>query len=666
MMLRNLRLVTRHLVIVGVAVIGMASIGGLAVYELRNNLMLERQTKVRHTVEVVISLLEFYATEAQKGILSKDTAQHRALNAVKSLRYDQRSYFWINDFNTRMLMHPYWPELENRDVSELKDINGNRFLKGAVDLLATRDGAFITYYWPVPETTKPIPKLSYVAKFEPWGWMVGSGIYIGDVQDIFLRRLVIIGAVMALIILAVTATAIYVSVGVTRPVEAIRRGMLRLAEGDREIDVPHTDRRDEIGDLARAMDVFKSNLLRYEQLRQERERIKADSEAALRQSEAQFRELADLLPEVVFETDQKGRILYLNRKGIGIWGYTEEELKKGVTPLDCLIPEDRERAKSPVLGGIDGSVEEPNEYTALDRNGRTWPVAIHSAPVRRNGDIVGLRGLIFDISKIKKTEDDLRLAKEEAEFANRAKSEFLANMSHELRTPLNSIIGFSDVIKGEMFGPIVPGQYLEYALDINESGKHLLEVINDILDLSSIESGNMPLRESTVDVMMVLKACCRIVKVRAQKAGVELELDIPPGLPPFKGDERRLRQILLNLLSNAIKFTPTRGRVRIRAWIEKDGRLAISVTDSGIGIAPEDIPVVLAPFGQVAGSLTRSYEGTGLGLPLSKRLTEMHGGTLTIASEMGKGTSVVVHFPADRLLGDVSEKAHEHGHPALL
>ena len=250
--------------------------------------------------------------------------------------------------------------------------------------------------------------------------------------------------------------------------------------------------------------------------------------------------------------------------------------------------------------------------------------------------------------ELRRNEHNLRLARDEAEAANRAKSEFLAAMSHELRTPLNAIIGFSEIIERETFGPVGTAKYGEYAHDINASGHHLLSLINDILDLSKIEYGAEDLREESVDVPGLVRSALTLVGQRSEERGLQLALEIPDKLPPLWADARKVTQILVNLLTNSIKFTEPGGTVTIRAWCPTDGGHAVQVIDTGIGILPPDLPKALSRFGQVDSDLNRQYEGTGLGLPLAKAFAEAHGGDLELLSEVGVGTTVTVRFPAER------------------
>ena len=245
---------------------------------------------------------------------------------------------------------------------------------------------------------------------------------------------------------------------------------------------------------------------------------------------------------------------------------------------------------------------------------------------------------------------DLAVARDQSEAANRAKSDFLAAMSHELRTPLNAIIGFSEIIGSETFGPVGSVKYREYGRDIHSSGIHLLALISDILDLSKVESGKDKLHDEEIDLDEVAPAVLRLVQQRADSQAVELDLDLPESLPRLWADERKLRQILTNLLTNAIKFTKSGGKVTLRIRCRPETGHVIQVSDTGIGIAIADIPVVLSQFGQVDNMLNRQLDGTGLGLPLTKSWVELHGGSLDLQSEVGVGTIVTVRFPAERIV----------------
>jgi len=251
-----------------------------------------------------------------------------------------------------------------------------------------------------------------------------------------------------------------------------------------------------------------------------------------------------------------------------------------------------------------------------------------------------LGGLAANLNRVSA---ELGQLNEELEAANRHKSEFLANMSHELRTPLNAVIGFSEVLQERMFGELNEKQ-AEYVQDILISGRHLLSLINDILDLSKVEAGRMELELAPFHLPSTLESALTLLRERATRHGVTLGLEVDEHLDDFVADERKVRQVVLNLLSNAVKFTPEGGRVEVRALLE-DSFVRISVTDTGAGIAPEDQAKIFEAFSQVGTDQARKHEGTGLGLTLTRRFVELHGGEISVESTVGKGSTFAFTLP---------------------
>jgi PAS domain S-box-containing protein len=375
------------------------------------------------------------------------------------------------------------------------------------------------------------------------------------------------------------------------------------------------------------------------------------AEAALRHSEQRLSLHRDHTPLGAVEWDPEGRVVAWNAAAEHIFGYRREEII-GRRSAELIIPAHVRPKVAATLQAVwrgEGGRRSTNEN--LTKDGRIIVCDWYNTPlIDADGRVMGVASLVQDITQRIKAEAELREAKEAAEASDRTKSEFLANISHELRTPLNAIIGFSEVIAEAMMGPVGTPRYTEYARDIRNSGVHLLSIINDLLDISKIEAGRFELHEETAAPHELLEASIRLVRERAEKAGLRCEMLAPTDLPQLAVDPRAMKQILLNLLSNAVKFTPSGGSVRANAHLDAAGGLVFAVADTGIGMRPEDIPRALAPFTQIDSQFSRRHEGTGLGLPLAKKLVELHGGSLDLASTPGQGTTVTVRLPPTRVI----------------
>jgi PAS domain S-box-containing protein len=355
--------------------------------------------------------------------------------------------------------------------------------------------------------------------------------------------------------------------------------------------------------------------------------------------------------DAIITVDAAGRVVQFNPAAEQMFGYACEVAQGQPMPDLIIPPRYRQRHRDGLARylatGASQILGRRIELMAMRGDGSEFPVELAITATTLNG-APQFTAFLRDITERKQVKDALLAATAQAETANRAKSEFLANMSHELRTPLNAVVGFSEVLRDQIMGPL-DERYREYAGDINSAGRHLLDVINEVLDLSKIEVGRLDLRDETVSIGEIVEACRRVIAGEADAAGVTLILNLPANLPLLRADEMRFKQILLNLLSNAVKFTPTGGSISVTAATTAAG-LVITVADTGIGMAAEDIPVALEPFRQIDSTLSRRYEGTGLGLPLAKRLAELHDGELEIESQPGRGTTVHIRLPAGRMV----------------
>ena len=353
-------------------------------------------------------------------------------------------------------------------------------------------------------------------------------------------------------------------------------------------------------------------------------------------------------PSMVFITDAKGNIEYINAMFTKISGYSASEvsgknpriLKSGSTPTEVY---------DELWRTIKSGQEWRGELEDRRKDGSTfWAYATISPVTNEVGVITHYVSMHEDITKRKQIEFLESEARQQAEIANRAKSELLANMSHELRTPLNAIIGFSHMFQEKVFGPLGHEKYDEYAADITNSGQHLLTLINDILDVSAIESGKLELNEEFIDTAMIIESSIRMVSSRAENGDILLRTNIAEDFPKMYGDERRIKQILINLLNNSVKFTDPGGNVSVEARLAETRSIILTVTDTGIGMNETELAKALEQFGQVDSTHTRKYEGSGLGLPLTVGLVNLHNGDLEIKSIKGTGTTVTIRFPPER------------------
>lgn len=357
-------------------------------------------------------------------------------------------------------------------------------------------------------------------------------------------------------------------------------------------------------------------------------------------SQEQFRDFAEVASDWYWETGPDHRFTYMS-PGIRRFG-RDPDARIGRDRTDIASEADLASPKWREHSAVLESHQPFRNFVYSCKVGTEAEriVAVSGKPVfDASGTFMGYRGASRDITKEVIAEQELRKAKAAAEDASRAKSEFLAKMSHELRTPLNAVIGFSEALLAEYAGALGPKQR-NYVDHIRNSGKHLLALVNDVLDLAKIEAGRLKIDLEPLDIVAVIKECLSLVSPKIEKGNLGLAAEFQSDLPPYLGDRRSLTQVFLNLFSNAIKYTPAGGMLRVVVRSVENGDLRIEVIDTGIGIAPEEMPHIFTPFGT-----KRKSEGTGLGLSIAKSLVEHHGGAINVVSEPGGGTNVIIRLP---------------------
>jgi two-component system cell cycle sensor histidine kinase PleC len=431
-------------------------------------------------------------------------------------------------------------------------------------------------------------------------------------------------AITVLALLLATAITFYLKNAIVRPLSAAARVADRIAAGQLQTAIP-AGGEDETGALLKSMTVMQDNIRRM-----------MDREQALRRSaETRLVDALETSREGVMLVAADGCVVMANSTLRDFFPAVRERLTPGVA-FDAALA---------LIQGQLAATQAPSRdlnssgHAELELADGRWLRMTVSA-TSEGGSII----FLSDFTAIKEREETLRRAKQEAEAANASKTRFLANMSHELRTPLNAIIGFSEIISGQYFGGLGNERYLDYSHDILRSGRHLLAVINDVLDLSKSESGKMSLALADIDMRDLLDDCIAMVREQCAEAGLALRLEGMEGDLSLRADAAKLRQIFLNLLSNAVKFTEKGGTILLSASAVPDA-VSVTVGDTGIGMDPEDVEVAFQPFRQIDNRLERRYEGAGLGLPLTKALADLHGASIAVDSARGRGTRITVTFP---------------------
>jgi PAS domain S-box-containing protein len=401
---------------------------------------------------------------------------------------------------------------------------------------------------------------------------------------------------------------------------------------------------------ARTLELVKT----IKELRQEiSERKRFEDE--LGASEEKFRHLANLLPQTVYELDTSGKAIYANLCGFKLTGYTKADFQKGVQASELFIPEDRERITNNIMDILSNQPPSGNEFTLRKKNGETCPVLIYSRRIVRNEKLVGLRGILIDITERKEFEQKLLQAKEAAEKANTAKNSFLAHMSHELRTPMNGVLGITELL---LHTPLNEEQE-KYLMTVTQSGNVLLKILNDILDLTRIEADKFSIEQTDFSLRKAVENSADLfsgsIIIKGLKFSYQIDEQVPDTLV---GDPIRLSQVLSNVLSNSQKFTDE-GAIKLEVCLLEETnqtiRLRFAVEDTGIGISGENLPLIFQSFSQADNSTTRKYGGAGLGLTIAKDIVERMGGSIDIKSQEGSGTRIWFELDFDKSTSQLDE-----------
>ncbi len=388
-------------------------------------------------------------------------------------------------------------------------------------------------------------------------------------------------------------------------------------------------------------------------------RLREQAQADLQETRDVYQSLVDALPQTVYRINRAGNVTFINDTYLKLTGMRREDLI-GRSASDVYPPELAEKYRADDESVfLTGETYRGTEDHVLPNSDEHSYVEVVKVPVRNDsGEIVELQGMFWDVTDRVSAEKKLKQALLEAEQASRAKSDFLANMSHELRTPLNSIIGFSEIMTNEHYGSMGNEKYAEYSGDVYRTAKHLLTLINELLDIVRIESGHIDLQEEVVDLEALFEDCIHSIQPMTSKKKQTVETSIASGAEAVLADARLTKQMLLNLLSNATKFTADGGSITVSAFLDPLGDLVIRIRDNGNGIPPEKLANVTQPFVQLDEDAYRTQEGTGLGLSVTKGFAEAHGAKLKVESEVGVGTSASIDFPAYRVPAEIVETAH--------
>jgi signal transduction histidine kinase len=557
---------------------------------------------------------------------SRDELEEMVRESLRPIRFNNgRGYFFAFDLDGIEQLFADRPEMEGRNMLGVLGARGKHVMRDSLDLVREKGEGYYSYHWTRPgePRDRQFEKISYVKLIEPLGWVVGTGEYVADMEKDIKRE------VLARLSKMTVLDKEYVFAGQWDGIS-----LAGPAKGKNMIDVTDVNGVKIVQELIKKA---KNNggFVEYviPKFSQGRSALKISFVAGIPEWQwyVGVGSFVDDIEEQTARNEIEFRDRFFRKLGVALALVLAGALAVFVAARWLSL---RTRASF-------------EAFLAFFERGGKDATAINSDQLafREFATIADAANKMVTLQT-----RDLRKAKEEADIANKVKSKFLANMSHELRTPLNAIIGFSESMKEKTFGPLGHEKYIEYVNDIYDSGAHLLALINDILDLSKVEAEAIDLNEEPISLSKVSQAAIRLIKPRAKKGQVKIINRVGVDLPLLFADRRIIKQIVVNLLSNAVKFTEPKGEVVLNALVGENKSLSLVVLDSGIGMDEKELEIANLPFGQVDSSLSRTHEGTGLGLPVTRTLVELHDGNMSIESKRGEGTKVTIQFPPERVM----------------
>ena len=638
--MKSIRVVWKQLTIVLLGTLGVLAIGALGIATLRDNVLEERRALAKHTVELGFRLLADYRHREMAGELPHADAQERARERMRSLGLATPEYYWIVTPDYRVVMHPHFPQYEGDLFTEMDNPRLAEALTNIVDIARRDHDGFISYLWTRPNSQELVPKFSYVMTFEPWGWILGSGVYVDDVQQSIDTLAWGVGGVGLLILALVLVGSILLSRSITTPLTQVAAGLRRLSAGELDVEIPHEDRGDELGDLIQAMRVFQQSLVDREQLLRELER----RNEVLQESEARFRDLAELLPETVVEIDLEGTLTYANRAAYRVFGLPGNAVAKGLPLLEMFAEGEHGRLRQMVRSITGGETSGAVQFQARRMNGERFTVLFRSVPVMRGRDVVGLRSVMFDISE--HIAADRREAELRDEIAHVGRlstmGEMAAGFAHELNQPLAAINNYARGSLRRIDAGMTDIGMLRMPLEhIREEAMRAGEIIRRIRDFVRKRKAERVIFR----IEDVIKDVGGLLGSEIRHGQIDFDVAIEPGLPPVLGDPVSIRQVLLNLIRNAIEVLDMGAsrdrRITVTAARTGTGAVAISVSDTGPGIREDIRRKVFEPF------FTTKVTGTGMGLSICRTIVEAHGGVLDLDTPEDGGSRFRFNLPVD-------------------